>query len=198
MELKNKLSLIEFNLKLIIASVPNLTKEDYERLETENFYYKYELKRKKNNCFILIERQNNLLLKIELIQSNILEQKCDLQSCHEILDDLKKNIKYLQKVNSNLIIKLNDKKQMIQGCQEFLAKFRTNDFNGYMKLVYKDHEKWMNKISTDLKRIKRLDESLSAVKTNLILHGKNVELNDTEDIRQLEKTIDKSQKKKTF
>ena len=160
---------------------PNLTMEDYERLEAEQFYYKRQLTSKENQYANLIERRNRLVYRINAMRRQIVVIIREIDNCEDAIKNLRDSVKMSLNEKRIWLIKLTNVKRFIHEFNEIIGQTSSPEFNMKMENIRKEHDEWMKKISRTLKDIKDLDQTLNAIRANLILHGKDLERSATAD-----------------
>lgn len=168
----------ETELSRIMITSPNLTKEDYERLEAEQFYYRRELTSKDEQCAGLIERWNRLARRQEAVNRKIALIDREIDKCQATLGLLRDSVKTALEKKRAWLEKVSDVKSFINEFNEVIAQSSKSEFAQSMAEIRREHEDWMAKISTTLRDIKDLGQSLNAVRANLMLHGKNREFEE--------------------
>uniref|UniRef100_A0A0C9RKA3 Cmk protein n=1 Tax=Fopius arisanus TaxID=64838 RepID=A0A0C9RKA3_9HYME len=187
LKMRNKLILIENNLYAIISSEPSLSKDHYERLEAEQFYYKQQLNSKNHHRAILMSRRECSAHEVEDFDLKISRVRARIKSGKLRISNLRKTVKYHLRNHRAVLNKINRNNKII-------SNYRKETDVSNLDATQREYEEWVEKISVILKEIKRVGQALSALKTNLILHGKNIEL-ATDDIEMLEKMVDRPPRK---
>lgn len=167
-----------------MSSGPNLSSDDYEKLEAEQHYYKEQLDAKSSHRIGLIDKKNYSALKLEAFKLKMSHVRDGIEYKKRRILQLRKVMKHRLDYDRTMINRINKNKKIISNYRSEIHQFDRDK-------MYKDYEDWMKKIAMMLKQVKRLGQSLSALKTNLILHGRNIELAANDDIEILDKIVDK-------
>ncbi|KAH0554661.1 golgin IMH1-like [Cotesia glomerata] len=173
-KLRNELFNLHNSLSEIIRKNSNLTKTDYERLEAEKLFYTQQLEQKIQQIKFFKLKKRSLEFKIGKLKSKNREIKSQIQKSEILKPELKKKILELELRKSKLREKFLGRKIVKNkiNCQVLVKKNR--GLKEYQKIVRQEHQKWIKKISRQLKQLKILRQKMSAVKTYFILHEKNI------------------------
>ncbi|XP_034937250.1 uncharacterized protein [Chelonus insularis] len=177
MNLRNKLVLLTDQLNSMTHCNPNLTKEDYERLEAENFYYQEELSNKENKRKQLLSKIASIRNEIKLTNLEIKNINKEMDLCHIKrlnLNQMINNYQRERRVIKNKLL-LND--QILTVLKKNYKDAQSGVLETEMMDLKKEHEEGIKIIAQQLRELKHLRASTSALKTDFILHGKNIELN---------------------
>ncbi|XP_043267542.1 centrosomal protein of 83 kDa-like [Venturia canescens] len=173
--LRNELVEVEVELKRGAISGPNLTKEDYERLEAEQFRYKLELQTMKNECVRFRDRRDNLIVRIKEMPEKMKGVDISLEKCEKMMILLKYSIKLQLQERKIWLAKLADAKHFVRNFNEIIGATERPEFATRITNIRKEHEEWMKKISSFLSDIRNLGQSLNSLRANLMLHGQELE-----------------------
>ncbi|XP_057340187.1 A-kinase anchor protein 9-like [Microplitis mediator] len=169
-KLRNDLQITHENLKSIIRKNSNLTKMDYERLEAEKYFYLQQFDQKNLQLKNLLSRKKKVITKIRVVNSQAREVATKIQKSKLESLELNKKILELELQKSKTRNKISTLKIVLSN----LNYNYLNKNNEYFAIINNQHEKWIKKIARQLKELKLLRQKMNAIKTNFILHEKNI------------------------